>query len=215
MSPEKIQALKHIAEKLNKKIKLIPNMLYRDNCGIPYEEGCEITDFVYLMKNADFVFTDSFHGACFATIYQHPFIAYMNKDRGASRYQVFHALGLEKCLVSDLSDIYINNLFFETIDFSNCSNILAHEKEKAEKWLLDQMKKDKKIDKSDLLYDYIVSMKQLKYKKNQNTISIKKAKRLYYKYSFLSKLFIGKRRRKYLEKKQKYKLAYKDLKKLQ
>ena len=58
-------------------------------------------------------------------------------------------------------------------------------------------------------------MKQLKYKKNQNTISIKKAKRLYYKYSFLSKLFIGKRRRKYLEKKQKYKLAYKDLKKLQ
>ena len=49
------------------------------------------------IKNCEFVMTDSFHGVCFAIIFNKPFAVYINKDRGASRfYSLLKLLHLER-----------------------------------------------------------------------------------------------------------------------
>lgn len=44
--------------------------------------------------------TDSFHGVCFAIIFNKPFAVYINKDRGASRfYSLLKLLHLEERII--------------------------------------------------------------------------------------------------------------------
>ncbi|MDR3239698.1 MAG: Coenzyme F420 hydrogenase/dehydrogenase, beta subunit C-terminal domain [Clostridiales bacterium] len=53
-------------------------------------------DFLYNMARADFVVTDSYHGACFAVLFHRPFVCVRSNRRGQSCYTVFNELGLGK-----------------------------------------------------------------------------------------------------------------------
>ncbi|MTE01078.1 hypothetical protein GIY56_12305 [Paracoccus sp. YIM 132242] len=51
-------------------------------------------------RNADYVVTDSFHGVAFSLIFNRPFLAYGNAERGLARFQsLLRAVGLEDRLV--------------------------------------------------------------------------------------------------------------------
>lgn len=45
-----------------------------------------IQDWLYLIKNADYVITDSFHGLCFSVIFNRPVRCLINKRRGSDRF---------------------------------------------------------------------------------------------------------------------------------
>lgn len=50
--------------------------------------------------------TDSFHGMCFALIYQKPFIVIQNAKRGNTRFEtIVRWLGLEELIVNDVTEI--------------------------------------------------------------------------------------------------------------
>ena len=69
--------------------------------GIEFSENHQnVADFIANCQDADFIFTDSFHGICFALLYHKPFIAVRNTARGAARYDILDKLGLEDRILS-------------------------------------------------------------------------------------------------------------------
>lgn len=61
-----------------------------------------VQDWLMSFRDADFVITDSFHGSVFSIIFNRPFVAIGNKERGLSRFQsLLSGLGLEDRLMID------------------------------------------------------------------------------------------------------------------
>jgi hypothetical protein len=70
-----------------------------------------IEEWLSLIYYSDFVYTDSFHGMVFSIIFHKPFIAYVNRERGADRFSsLLSLLGLESRMIYN-SDNIDNNLF--------------------------------------------------------------------------------------------------------
>ncbi|HBW1543663.1 TPA: polysaccharide pyruvyl transferase family protein, partial [Klebsiella quasipneumoniae] len=67
--------------------------------------------------DADFIITDSFHGTVFSIIFNKPFIALSNKERGAARFiSLLNMFGLESRLVTDV-DKFDKNIIDDNIDY--------------------------------------------------------------------------------------------------
>ena len=97
-------------------------------------------------RKADFVITDSFHGTCLAIIFNKPFITFSNYKRGNKRFEsLFKWLNISDRLVSNISDIYTNEIFFQPYDFKKINNIIAESREKSKKWLQFYLLKDEDI----------------------------------------------------------------------
>ncbi|MCB5200672.1 polysaccharide pyruvyl transferase family protein [Loktanella sp. TSTF-M6] len=62
--------------------------------GLTFFPDANLADFVAAISQASFVFTDSFHGACMATIFRKPFICAPKGSRGNARFALFDMLGL-------------------------------------------------------------------------------------------------------------------------
>lgn len=57
-------------------------------------------------SEAEYVFTDSFHGCVFSIIFNIPFIAYANKERGMARFKsLLKLFDLENRLIYDINDL--------------------------------------------------------------------------------------------------------------
>lgn len=64
-------------------------------------------EWLYLFKNARFVLTNSFHGTCFSIIYQKPFVALINAERGAERFSfLLSQFGLTEHLSTTSAEMY-------------------------------------------------------------------------------------------------------------
>lgn len=58
-------------------------------------ENVSVEEYLSYIKNADLVVTDSFHGTCFAILFNRPFVALGNANRGNSRFEsLFRDLGI-------------------------------------------------------------------------------------------------------------------------
>lgn len=71
-----------------------------------------VEQFIQGIMNAKFVVTDSFHGSVFSIIFGKPFVAIVNKNRGAARMQsLLQMFGLENHLISDISEYRSENSY--------------------------------------------------------------------------------------------------------
>jgi polysaccharide pyruvyl transferase WcaK-like protein len=92
-------------------------------------------------QDAKFVVTDSFHGTVFSILYNIPFIAIGNVDRGMSRFQsLLKMFGLEDRLVTDVSSFNIDNFAEKNIDWERVNDVLKKEREKAVGYLKNNLK---------------------------------------------------------------------------
>lgn len=189
LTPEKEKLVKFISKKLNKKFILISDMRYKGYSKIAEKENISIEDFVYLCKNADFIISDSFHGACFSVIYQKDFISLVNAWRGIARYKIFEDMGLKQYIYESIEDIYNISNFNFSIDYTLANNIIKNERIRAINWLKNALEQDEHvIDKSDLLYDYLNIQKIKVFTQEKQHIGnnlklrkkIKKYKKLFY-----------------------------------
>ena len=135
LTEEKEKMLNYIKKISNKELKVIPAMYYNGDSKIVTEKGVSIEDFVYLIKNADFVITNSFHGTCFSIIFEIPFYALINNERGSARWQIFRNMHLSNRLIDDINLIYKYRSLNYNIDFSYAKQKIIKEREKAIKWL--------------------------------------------------------------------------------
>ena len=93
-------------------------------------------DFLKYYSNAQFVITDSFHGTCFALIFNKPFITVGNVDRGNQRFEnLLNMVGMKKRMISDSNNITLDEKFLYHMDFRDANRILDIERKKAVEWL--------------------------------------------------------------------------------
>lgn len=85
-----------------------------------------VEEWLSSFRDADFVFTDSFHGCVFSIIYKKPFIAYGNVSRGLSRFtSLLNIFRQDYRLIkssSDLDDLLLNRL--RKVEYEEFDNIL-------------------------------------------------------------------------------------------
>lgn len=122
-------------------------VLPEQNYKMELEKAFDINKCVYpkieqwlrAFMDAEFVITDSFHGTAFSILFNKPFIAIVNKRRGASRfYSLLKTFGLENRVISEEDSIDLN-LIKEEIDFTKVNEVLADEREKSLKFLKEAL----------------------------------------------------------------------------
>lgn len=137
--------LRHCAQKLKLPVEQYSEMLYdptpkqieeeKKRFVFDLQQG-NINDRLYSLIHSDFVIADSFHGICFAIIFNIPFIAILNRKRGASRfYTILSKLGLLDRLVTSFDEVKDSPALLQKIDFSGANILLQKEKEQCLSWL--------------------------------------------------------------------------------
>lgn len=90
-------------------------------------------------RDAEFVITDSFHGTVFSIINKKPFIALVNVERGASRFEsILSKLGLEDRMVYDVN-AFDPSLLHRNIDYEAVHQKLNALKEESLNFLKDNL----------------------------------------------------------------------------
>jgi len=100
------------------------------------EAASFVEDWLKIYANSKFIITDSYHGVCFAIIFQKPFIVLENYPLVAERVlSLLRLFNLEHRYISDESDIYTNHDLIDSIDYVNVYKILNGEIIHSLKWL--------------------------------------------------------------------------------
>lgn len=103
-------------------------------------ENVETEDWLWYIKNSDFVITDSCHGASFSIIFERQFIAIANAKRGTSRFDsLLDVFGLKDRCVMDAAKITKDKSLLQPIDYKAVGEILATEREKSLSWLKEKL----------------------------------------------------------------------------
>lgn len=165
---EKIKCINEYAKILNKKLIIINNPYLNFKYDYRHKpskhKNYYLEDFVYLIKNADFIITDSFHGACFSTIYEKKFVAILNKSRGGARYKIFDDMALSHRIIKSIDKIF-NIQYTDDVNFTTAKRIIMREREKGLNWLKEALTKPKrKCTDTDYFYDYLMLKTQAKQK---------------------------------------------------
>ena len=162
MTAPKETALRYIAKLLNKELKVIPRMCYNNKPSkIITDAFIPVEDFVYLLKNAEFIVSDSFHGTCFSVIFEKPFFTFVNNARGSARWQIFRGMNLTDRLIDNIPSVLDYKEINTNVDFTLAKEIIKTERIKAVNWLKEALEKPiKEPTKGDLLCDYIISERE-------------------------------------------------------
>ena len=171
-TPEKKEALKWVSEKLGYKlINLLDGLPWtvkkntekmQDMGEIPAD--VQVEDWLYYIKNCEFLVTDSCHGISFGIIFEKPFIGIGNKRRGMSRFNSLLGLfNLKHRFVTDPKEIIDNEELLKPIDYKPVNEILEKERERSLNWLKEALFSPKKF-KSKCAYPIIDTKNEMQNK---------------------------------------------------
>lgn len=134
----------------------------------------KVEDRLYSLINSEFIVADSFHGVCFAIIFNIPFVAILNPLRGATRfYTILGKLGLLDRMVSSAEELKSKPyLLTEKCDFTKANEILCSERQRGLKWLIEAVDPSDNVKKS-FSYDDITDEKLNKINKSIQISNIK------------------------------------------
>ena len=159
-TPEKREALLYVSNRLGLPIvNMLDGLMHnfdqnRKNLDLEnVVENLETEDWIYYIKNSEFVISDSCHGLSFAILYNKPIIGIANICRGVSR---FHSLldlfGLQKYYVTDAKQILTTEELFDPIEYEEVNRILARERERSIEWLRDKLFSPKELTSAYCAY---------------------------------------------------------------
>lgn len=99
-----------------------------------------VTDWLSSLQSADFVITDSFHGVAFSIIFQRPFVAIGNTQRGLARFQsILDIFGLSDRLVANKDDLK-QLVLDHPIDWQKISSIRHQQIDRSVEYLQSNLK---------------------------------------------------------------------------
>lgn len=116
----KIGNVLHLTSYENGPVKYFSNIIENNvsECIFP-----SVSRWLAGFRDAQFVVTDSFHGTVFSIIFNKPFVAILNSERGASRFiSLLSILGLENRLISTGGEVLEEHL--RPIDYTEVNRIL-------------------------------------------------------------------------------------------
>lgn len=96
--PHVFDIIEKVRKELGYKVLFIDGSLkYSNKEGYENIRGCGPADFIYLIRNAAFVITTSFHGTAFAINFRRPFLSVIQPDlnKDSRMYSLLKMVGLE------------------------------------------------------------------------------------------------------------------------
>ncbi|MBT3042066.1 MAG: polysaccharide pyruvyl transferase family protein [Candidatus Thiodiazotropha sp. (ex Codakia orbicularis)] len=126
-TPEKKHIINAISEVIGVNACFVNNAIsrYHDNVFPP------VTQWIRGYMDTDFVITDSFHGTVFSIIFNRPFIAIGNEERGLTRFvSLLKMFDLENRLLHSADQITAE-LINEKIDWDRVNSILSQKRQEA------------------------------------------------------------------------------------
>ena len=126
--------------------KMVNQLAKQHSCKIIHiKRGQSIQDWLYYIKNAKFVITDSFHGTCFSIIFEKQFIVPINNYRGNERFEsLLSCVELrEKFFTSKKNIEMLINEINKPIDYTKTNKILEEEIHKSITWISNALAKPK------------------------------------------------------------------------
>lgn len=146
-TPEKRKALLHVSEKLDKKLVNMLDGWYnkfpenKKKLNLPNTiEHLQVEEWLSYFKNSDFVITDSFHGTCMAILFNKPFIAIGNPERGSSRFEsLLGTFDLWNRYATSPEEILKKEEFLQPIDYAPVNAAIEKQRKESLKWLKDAL----------------------------------------------------------------------------
>ncbi len=184
-TPEKREAILHLSQKLGG-IKII-NLLdgvpgtFEKNRQLTDLPNCienlQVEDWLYYLSHAEYVITDSCHGASFAIIFNKNLTAIANKLRGFSRFKsLFDLFGIQSHLVTDPKMIIDNEKLLLPIDYDKVKKITDKQRTRCRNWLsgvLNEPKPSAEVLKKRNVIVGAFSKKQTKSKAIMSVLDMK------------------------------------------
>lgn len=137
--------LDYCSEQCGLEVELFSEMLFKPTADKLESEGkrfrfplrqAKIEERLYSLIHSEYIVADSFHGVCFAIIFNIPFVAILNANRGATRfYTILEKVGLTERLVTNLDEA--KDVLDKPIDFTYANAALEKEKARCSEWLLN------------------------------------------------------------------------------
>lgn len=171
--------------------------------------NCLTEDWLKNIKDCKLLLTDSFHGVCFALIFNKPFICIRNKDRGDARFQsLIDEFDIQKNFVYKIDEIYKED-FDYSINYNSLNNKLER-KIKSDLNIINKVFNENYSNNPNADKNKIKNKKYVKHISNQNKLKIFKLKLNYYRCRFLANITFGKKRNHYIDKKNQLKLQLRE-----
>lgn len=133
-NPNYWKAIKAFAKKNRKQLVVIPHDGYSYIKSKYTIKDCSVGNFLYLIKNADYIVTDSFHGTVFSIIYDKNFCVFERhnpKDCNAQNSRIYNLLRIakaEECLITYNSN-KIDKVVINPNYYNNLKDLICESKE--------------------------------------------------------------------------------------
>jgi len=89
-----------------------------------------VENWLKAIRDCKFLITDSFHGMCFAIIFNKPFICLANKKRGATRFEsILEMLNIENQCINSIDETYTKDCIFK-VDYEKVNQRIEEERQK-------------------------------------------------------------------------------------
>lgn len=114
-------------------------MQQRFGSATPAQE-VSVEQWVQNIRNCEFFITDSFHGVCYALMFNRPFLCVAPPERGRARFDSLLGLvGLERCMLAPGYTQEEWEAAMEPIDWQHVNDVLEKERQKARTWLSEAL----------------------------------------------------------------------------
>ncbi len=152
-----------------------------------------VAGWVRLIRDCECLFTDSFHGMCYAIIFRKPFLVLGNKARGFSRFSsMLEPLGLSHRVVEHIDELSRDTLY-APLDDSQLATKLNPLIDAAARYLNDALSSPCKNNRMDYASLLAIENRQAIRELNSRYLRL-----FILKYTLLSRLSWGARKRSYL-----------------
>ena len=141
LSPEKERVISEISRELGMPYRFFSDVArsmnhIQDDGFAAHDVTPTNEDWLRALIDSEYIITDSFHGTCFAIIFQKKFLSIANPYRGKSRFEsLLHLLNLENRMVENIASSDVLSIIHDTINYSQIELLLDEEKKKSLQWL--------------------------------------------------------------------------------
>lgn len=138
---QKGQIFAYILDQNEHKSEILKSVSEREGLGVrevnDKANRVSIEEWLSLIAGAQLVITDSFHGCAFSILFNKPFFAFINENRGSSRfYSLFESFGLQDRVIKSASDVALS----KQVDWARVNEILSRRREASREFLISNLR---------------------------------------------------------------------------
>lgn len=138
---QKGQIFAYILDQNEHKSEILKSVSEREGLGVrevnDKANRVSIEKWLSLIASSQLVITDSFHGCAFSILFNKPFFAFINENRGSSRfYSLFESFELQDRVIKSASDVSLG----KQVDWARVNEILSRRREASREFLISNLR---------------------------------------------------------------------------